>query len=78
MSISNEISSDYNYGYYDDSDAYETDYYNYSNNYLNNNGAVPEERFDENLESNFNNTNNIIIIRPEDYNSEYYYYTNEE
>ncbi len=84
MSVSNEISGDYNYGYYDDlynnTNAYETDYYNYSNNYLNNNedNVVQEETFEENLESNFNNTNNVIIIRPEDYNSEYYYYSSEE
>ena len=83
MSVSNEISGDYNYGYYDDlynnTNAYETDYYNYSNNYLNNeDNAVQEETFEENLESNFNNTNNVIIIRPEDYNSEYYYYSSEE
>ncbi|MEI0537860.1 peptidase [Brachyspira pulli] len=83
MSVSNEISGDYNYGYYDDlynnTNAYETDYYNYSNNYLNNeDNAVKEETFEENLESNFNNTNNVIIIRPEDYNSEYYYYSSEE
>lgn len=81
MSISNEISGDYNYGYYDDlynnTNAYQTDYYNYSNNYLNDN-SMPEEEFEENLESNFNNTNNVIIIRPEDYNSEYYYYSNED
>ncbi|KLI43257.1 peptidase [Brachyspira hyodysenteriae] len=79
MSISNEISGDYNYGYdlYNNTNAYEMDYYNYSNNYLNNNN-IPEEQFEENLESNFNNTNNVIIIRPEDYNSEYYYYSNEE
>ena len=80
MSISNEISGDYNYGYYNDlynnTNAYETDYYNYSNNYYENN--IPEEQFEENLESNFNNTNNVIIIRPEDYNSDYYYYSNEE
>ena len=77
MSISNQISGDYNYGYYDDSNAYETDYYNYSNNYLNNENNDVQE---ENLESNFNNTtnNNIIIIRPEDYQSDYYYYNNEE
>ncbi|WP_300366316.1 peptidase [Brachyspira sp.] len=76
MSISNEISSDYNYGYdmYNDNSAYETDYYNYSNNYLNNNDNMQEE----NLESNFNNTNNVIIIRPEDYNSDYYYYGEDE
>ncbi|WP_297298429.1 peptidase [uncultured Brachyspira sp.] len=83
MSVSNEISGDYNYGYYDDlynnTNAYETDYYNYSNNYLNNeDNVVQEETFEENLESNFNNTNNVIIIRPEDYNSEYYYYSSEE
>ncbi|MEI0478674.1 peptidase [Brachyspira pulli] len=83
MSVSNEISGDYNYGYYDDlynnTNAYEIDYYNYSNNYLNNeDNAVQEETFEENLESNFNNTNNVIIIRPEDYNSEYYYYSSEE
>ncbi|ASJ20616.1 peptidase [Brachyspira hampsonii] len=79
MSISNEISGDYNYGYdfYNNTNTYETDYYNYSNNYLNDNN-IPEEQFEENLESNFNNTNNVIIIRPEDYNSEYYYYSNEE
>ncbi|ANN64428.1 peptidase [Brachyspira hyodysenteriae] len=79
MSISNEISGDYNYGYdlYNNTNTYEMDYYNYSNNYLNNNN-IPEEQFEENLESNFNNTNNVIIIRPEDYNSEYYYYSNEE
>ncbi|MCZ9838751.1 peptidase [Brachyspira hyodysenteriae] len=79
MSISNEISGDYNYGYdlYNNTNAYEMDYYNYSNNYLNDNN-IPEEQFEENLESNFNNTNNVIIIRPEDYNSEYYYYSNEE
>ena len=79
MSISNEISGDYNYGYYNDSNTYEMDYYNYSNNYLNteDNNNNQEEGFDENLESNFNNTNNVIIIRPEDYNSEYYYYNND-
>lgn len=76
MSISNEISGDYNYNLYNN-DAYEADYYNYSNNYLNDN-YMPEEQFEENLESNFNNTNNVIIIRPEDYNSEYYYYSTEE
>ena len=79
MSISNEISGDYNYGYdlYNNTNTYEADYYNYSNNYLNDN-TMPEEQFEENLESNFNNTNNVIIIRPEDYNSDYYYYSNEE
>ncbi|MBW5410272.1 peptidase, partial [Brachyspira hampsonii] len=63
MSISNEISGDYNYGYdfYNNTNTYETDYYNYSNNYLNDNN-IPEEQFEENLESNFNNTNNVIII----------------
>lgn len=69
MSISNEINSYYNYDLYNNN-AYETDYYNYSNNYLNNNDNIEED----DLESNFNN--NIIIIRPEDYNSEYYYYDN--
>ena len=80
MSISNEISGGYDYyiDSYNNTNAYETDYYNYSNNYLNTNNNMPEEQFEENLESNFNNTNNIIIIRPEDYNSEYYYYSNEE
>ena len=73
MSISNEISG--NYDFYNDNNAYETDYYNYSNNYLNNNNDYMQE---EELESNFNNTNNVIIIRPEDYNSDYYYYNNEE
>ena len=78
MSISNEISGDYNYGYYNDSNTYEMDYYNYSNNYLNTeNNNTQEEGFEENLESNFNSTNNVIIIRPEDYNSEYYYYNND-
>ena len=74
MSISNEISDDYNYGYYNESNTYEMDYYNYSNNYLNTEDNYTQE---ENLESNFNNTNNIIIIRPEDYKSDYYYYSNE-
>ncbi|WP_297205765.1 peptidase [uncultured Brachyspira sp.] len=74
MSISNEISGDYNYGYYNESNTYEMDYYNYSNNYLNTEDNYTQE---ENLESNFNNTNNIIIIRPEDYKSDYYYYSNE-
>ena len=80
MSISNEISGDYNYEYdlYNNTNAYETDYYNYSNNYLNNEDNMRGEQFEENLESNFNNTNNVIIIRPEDYNSDYYYYSNEE
>lgn len=70
LSVSNEMSMDYNYGYYDDWTDY-TDEYNY---YYNDNEEFEEEFFEENLESNFNNTNNIIILKEDDYNSDYYYY----
>ena len=72
LSVSNEMSMDYNYGYYDElpksnKNADEYDYYYYYDNEEN-------EKFEENLESNFNNTNDIIILKEEDYNSDYYYY----
>ena len=67
LSVSNEMSMDYNYGYYDDlpKSNKNTDEYDYYYYYDNN---------EENLESNFNNTNDIIILKEEDYNSDYYYY----
>ena len=72
LSVSNEMSMDYNYGYYDElpksnKNTDEYDYYYYYDNEEN-------EKFEENLESNFNNTNDIIILKEEDYNSDYYYY----
>ena len=72
LSVSNEMSMDYNYGYYDElpkSNKNTDEYYYY---YYDNNES--EEEFEEKLESNFNNTNNIIILKEEDYNSDYYYY----
>lgn len=73
LNVSNEISMDYNYGYYDEfpksnknTDEYDYYYYYDNNEY--------EKEFEENLESNFNNTNDIIILKEEDYNSDYYYY----
>ena len=76
LSVSNEMSMDYNYGYYDDlnkSNKNTDEYYYY---YYDNNESA--EEFEENLESNFNNTNNIIILKEEDYNSDYYYYEDNE
>lgn len=70
LSVSNEMSTDYNYGYYYDWTE-NIDEYDY---YYNDNEKFEEEFFEENLESNYNNTNNIIILKEEDYNSDYYYY----
>lgn len=70
LSVSNEMSTDYNYGYYYDW-MENIDEYDY---YYNDNEKFEEEFFEENLESNYNNTNNIIILKEEDYNSDYYYY----
>ena len=72
LSVSNEMSMDYNYGYYDElpksnKNTDEYDYYYYYD-------SEENEKFEENLESNFNNTNDIIILKEEDYNSDYYYY----
>ena len=47
-------------------------YYSYLDSSKSNKDVVKE--FEENLESNFNNTNDIIILKEEDYNSDYYYY----
>lgn len=75
LTVSNEMSMDYNYGFYYYNFAetnefyYNNDYYEYYNydNY-NNKDYEPEENLEENLESNFNNT--------EDYY--YYYYEDSE
>lgn len=71
LSVSNEMSMDYNYGYYDYKDETENiDEYNYY--YYN---EESQKEFEENLENNFNDTNNKI---EEDYNSDYYYYYYED
>ena len=71
LSVSNEMSMDYNYGYYDYKGETENiEEYNYY--YYN---EESQKEFEENLENNFNDTNNKI---EEDYNSDYYYYYYED